>query len=216
MKWLPDRKCLAKVTGLAGMGLVLMAVLAILFHVQLLTGLARFLIVEEPLHPADIIFVLNGDVDSRPFLAGELFRQGLAPRIVMAQAEDTPPVEMGLFPNTTDVAVQVMQELGVPEDCITVVLPGPEATSTRDESAILRAYVEQQAVQRVILVTTAFHTRRARWIFEKNLAGSAVTLQVAAAPHPSFDHTNWWQHESGLITCLNEYIKLAYYWLAYR
>jgi uncharacterized SAM-binding protein YcdF (DUF218 family) len=164
--------------------LLLFGLLAYIFHSQILTGLADFLTVDDQLQPADVIFVLNGDVHTRPFRAAELFKQGLAPQITIAKAENLPAAEMGLFPNETEVNIDVMKKLGVPDENIVVLAPDEEATSTRDEAKTLRDYVDEQNIKRVILVTSAFHTRRAQWIVEKELSGSGATLEVAAAPHP--------------------------------
>jgi uncharacterized SAM-binding protein YcdF (DUF218 family) len=185
------------------------------YRFQLLSELARLLIVNDSLQPADIIFVLNGDVNSRPFLAAQLFKQALAPRIVISQVEDSPAVSIGLYPNETDVAVQVMQKLDVPAEAITVIPVKGGVTSTRDEAVMLRRYIAEHQLKRVIVVTSALHTRRARWIVAKELAGSGAALQMAAAPEWQFDETNWWQEERGLISLTNEYIKLGYYFARY-
>jgi uncharacterized SAM-binding protein YcdF (DUF218 family) len=185
------------------------------YRFRLLSGLAGLLIVNDPLQPADIIFVLNGDVNNRPFFAAELFQKGLAPRIVIPQEEDGPAASIGLYPNGTDVSVQVMQKLGVPAEAITVIPVAGGVTSTRDEAVVLRRYMAENSLNRVIVVTSAFHTRRARWIVAKELAGSWAALQMAAAPEWQFDETNWWQEERGLISLANEYIKLGYYFVMY-
>jgi len=196
-------------------GVIMVGLLVYAFRFQILTGLAKLLIVDEQLQPADVIFILAGDVNSRPFYAAELFKQGLAPQIVMAREEDLPAVELGFYPNGTDVVVGILKKLGIPEENITVIAIEGGATSTRDESQILRYYVDQHNIKRVILVTTAFHTRRSKWIFKKALSGSGAELEVTAAPQWKFDETNWWQNERGLITFANEYIKLFYYFVVY-
>ena len=195
--------------------LLLFGLLAYIFRFQILTGLADFLTVEDKLQPADVIFVLNGDVHTRPFRAVELFKQGLAPQIAIAKEEDMPDVELGISPNGTDVAIGIMKKLGVPDENIVVLAPDEDATSTRDEAKTLRDYVDENDIRRVILVTSAFHTRRAQWIFEKELSGSGAILEVAAAPHWKFDETNWWTREKGLITFFEEYLKLLYYFAVY-
>lgn len=196
--------------------LLLVGVVVYALRHQLLTSLGEALIVDEQVQPADIIFLLNGDADSRPFYAAELFNQGLAPQIVIAKAESSPVVELGLLPNETLVSIDVMEEFGVPaEDIVLLPIEGG-VTSTRDEAVVLRQYVDDHAVGSVILVTSAFHTRRARRICEKELAGSPATLQVSAAPHWGFDHTNWWRDERGLIGFANEVIKSFYYLAKYR
>jgi uncharacterized SAM-binding protein YcdF (DUF218 family) len=200
---------------LAGITLLLTGLLVYPFRFQILTGLADFLTVDDQLQPADVIFVLNGDVYTRPFHTAELFKQGLAPQIAIAKEEDLPDVELGISPNGTDVAVSIMKELGVLDENIIVLHINGGVTSTRDEAKTLRDYVDENHIKRVILVTSAFHTRRAKWISEKELTGSGVTLQVAAAPHWKFDETNWWTREKGLITFFEEYLKLFYYFAVY-
>jgi uncharacterized SAM-binding protein YcdF (DUF218 family) len=200
----------------AGAVLILLALLAFALRVRILTGIGSYLVVEDDLHPADVIFVLNGDPDSRPFRAADLYEQGLAPRILIARSENQPTVDLGLVRNETDISVGVMESLGVPAaDILTLQMPGG-VTSTFDEAALLRDYVQSHEIHSVILVTSAFHTRRARWIFERELAGLPVTLKMAAAPNHGFDQTNWWQSENGLITLNNEYLKLFYYFWKYR
>lgn len=195
--------------------LFLIGALAYTLRAPLLTGLAGFLVVDDPLQPADIIFMLNGDVTTRPFHAAKLFEQGLAPTIVIPREEDSPASEIGLYPNGTDVSVDVLQQQGVPDESIIVIPVEGGVTSTRDEAKTLRQYINAHNVTEVILVTSAFHTRRARWIFNKELNGSGTTLRVSAAPHWEYDQTNWWQDERGLIAFANEYIKLVYYFAVY-
>ena len=198
--------------------LILLFGLALLLYVlrfPIMTGLADLLVINDPLQPADIVFVLNGDVTTRPFRAAELYQQGLADHIVIARAEDTPPSEMGLYPNSTDVAVRILDELGVPDQDITVIQTDGGVTSTRDETRVLREYLEQHELRRVIVVTSAFHTRRVKWIVDKELSKSEVDIRLTAVPDTKFDETNWWQSERGLITFTNEYIKLFYYFAVY-
>jgi uncharacterized SAM-binding protein YcdF (DUF218 family) len=200
----------------AGALLLLLILLAYAFHPAILTGIADALIIQDELQPADAIVLLNGDYDTRPFRAGELYKQGLAPVILVARAENDPVVDLGLTPNETDVSVGVMEKLGVPREKI-IVLPFPGGTtSTYDEAAVIKQYIRATRIQKIILVTSAFHTRRARWIFEKVFAGLPVSLEMAATPEIGFDQTNWWQNEGGLITVNNETIKLIYYFFKYR
>ena len=200
----------------AGAVILLLVVLAYAFRVPILTGVADVLIVSDNLQPADVIVLLNSEVNTRPFRTSQLFKQGLAPVILIARSESTPTVDLGLLPNDTDISVAVMEKLGVPADKI-IILPFPGGvTSTFDEAAALHQYVLTHQVRTFLLVTSAFHTRRAKWIFERELAGMPVKLEMVAVPYQGFDQTNWWKNETGLITLNNEYIKLFYYFFKYR
>ena len=205
-----------RIVSLTGIVLLLSCLLAFAFRVRLLTGLASFLIIDDAPQAADMIFVLAGGIETRPFHAAELYQRGLGPLIAISRVEETPTVEMGLYPDPIDVMVSVMRELGVPDDDIIVLPFEGGASSTHDEAVALRHYVDAHAVERVILVTSAFHTRRGRWTIERELSDSSVTLQVSAAPEREFDEMNWWQRERGLISFTNEYIKLLYYLVRYR
>lgn len=200
----------------AALFLLTLCLLAWVLRVPLLTGVGDYLIVEDELHPAEIIFLLNGDFNTRPFYAAELYAQGLAPRIVIARVEPSPAERLGLLPNETDISARILEMQGVPAEAITILPVPGGVTSTYEEAAVLRAYVEASGIRRVILVTSAFHTRRAGWIVRQELKGLDVTIELAAARNPDYDETNWWQSEAGLINVNNEYIKLGYYLLKYR
>lgn len=197
------------------LGCILLAVLLFALRVPMLTSLGQYLVISDELTPADIIFVLNGDYTTRPFTAADLYKQELASIVVIARSEDLPPVQLGILPNDTDVSVTIMERLGVQTGNI-VILPFPGGvTSTFEEAEVLREYAVTANIRRVILVTSAFHTRRASWIFNKELSGLDIAIEMAAAPYRDFNAGNWWQSEDGLITFCNEYIKLMYYFFKY-
>lgn len=198
-----------------GFLLLLLALIAYLFRIQLLTDLAAFLIIDDHPQKGDVIFVLNGDVDTRPFFAAKLFHEKRAPGIAIVRGEDGPAAKAGLFPNETDVAVKIMKKRRVPATKIAVLPFSGGATSTRDEATALKRYAASHGIRRVILVTSSFHSRRALWIMRKELAGTHVAILSAPAPYNEFDKTSWWKEERGLIALFDEYVKLAYYRVKY-
>jgi uncharacterized SAM-binding protein YcdF (DUF218 family) len=200
----------------AGVILLLLVILAFTFRSQILTGIADYLIINNKLQQADAIFLLNSEFNTRPFRAAELYKQGQAPVIIIARSENTPVVDLGLVPNDTDISVGVMEALGVPPGRIIVLSVPGGVTSTFEEAVALREYIKANPIHRIILVTSAFHTRRAWWIFDRTLAGLPVMLEMAAVPYAGFDRANWWKNENGLTTLNNEYVKLVYYLFKYR
>jgi uncharacterized SAM-binding protein YcdF (DUF218 family) len=201
---------------IAGSILLLLVITAFVFRNQILTGVAGHLIINDQLLPADGIFLLNSEYNIRPFRAAELYKQGLAPVIVIARAENTPVVDLGLVPNDTDISVGMLEKLGVPPEKITILTVPGGVTSTFDEAVVFRQYAEAKQMHRIIVVTSAFHTRRASWILHRTFTGLPVILNMAAASYPGFDQTTWWKNETGLIILTNEYIKLVYYSFKYR
>jgi hypothetical protein len=64
-------------------------------------------------------------------------------------------------------------------------------------------------------VTTAFHTARARWVFQKVFRGTEVKIHAAAADHPSFTEANWYEYDDGWVTYAVEAVKTIYYRIVY-
>lgn len=178
----------------------------------LLVAGARALTVDDARGPADYIVVLSGGSETRPFAAAELYRRGLAPRVVIFHAREEPGPDVGA-PALTQVQIyrRVLEMEGVPAAAI-AQLPG-RVDSTRDEARALRRLLVAHPARRVIIVTSPEHTRRARWTFQKTLTGMAVEVRMAPARHPRFDETNWWRHDVGALAYIHEFLKFPYYWI---
>ena len=173
-----------------------------------LRGFAGLFRVDDPA-PSDAIVILLGGGDHRTDRAAELFRRGLAPVILVGSAHETP----GHRWTETFIAVETLAALGVPRSAIRV-LPRT-VMSTRDEADRVAAYAAEHPIRRVTVVTTAFHTARARWIFRKGLNPAGVDVRMAAATNPLFSERDWYKTDEGLLAYLNEAAKTVYYRLRY-
>ena len=192
---------------------VLLSLLCFVFRSPLLTGLANAWIVNDPLEKADAIVVLGGGLDIRPFAAARLYREGLAPKILLMDVRLAPTTNLGITPPEKDLTRQVLLKQEVPDsDCITV---GHGVATTYDESRAVRAWLAETGAKRVIIPTDLFHTRRVRWLFHKQLKGTGATVTVRAVAPTEYTTTNWWRHESGLISFQNEVLNRRTYHLKY-
>lgn len=195
---------------------VLLGLVLWLARAPILTGMSRSLVVADPLTRSDFIYVLNGGVHNRPFQAARLYHQGLAPLIVIPRVEDSPAVELGIYPNETEVAASILQRLGVPNTAIRILdVPGGIA-STLDEAVVLRRYVAGTDVRQVILVTSSIHTRRSRWTFDQAVRGSDLRILVSPARETRYSSEDWWKSEIGVVSHAYEFVALAYYILTRR
>jgi uncharacterized SAM-binding protein YcdF (DUF218 family) len=183
------------------------------FRAPLLTGLAHAWIVDQPLHPADAIILLGGGMETRPFAAARLYREGHAPKILVMKPRPGPTTKLGLTVAEADIAQKILLQQGVPETAI--VFPTEEVTSTYEESLAVRNWAATNQVKTIIIPTDIFHTRRVNWLFHTVLEDSPVEIQVTAVPPQEYAATNWWQHEEGLIAFQNEVIKYAFYRMKY-
>ena len=183
------------------LGLLVLGVAAYALRRPLLTAFANTLTVDDRLVRADFIYLLGGDAHIRPVHAARLYRDGFAPRVVITAGEQV---------DSTHHVVQLLRIEGVPFSAVTSLALPPGATSTQDEGRALRRYLQKHPADHVIVVTSPYHTRRARWTLRRELKGVDVDLRMSAAPDPRFSASNWWQSEEGFVAYLTEALKFVH------
>jgi len=207
-----SRRCFKKAVLWLTLAAALLAA-AILFRTPLLRGVADLWIVDQPLQPAGVIVVLGGGLQNRPFAAAELYHQKLAPRLLLLDSRPSPTAQLGLTPSDTQLTRQILSSNQV-ESADVFVAPDL-VRNTYEESKAVAAWALAHGTRHVIIPTDLFHTRRVRWIFEKQLRPLGIQVSMAAVSNREFTRKDWWQHEEGLITFQNEILKYAYYRLKY-
>jgi len=168
--------------------LVFVALCGVLYLVRrpLLRFAAESWIVEDPIDHADAIIVLSDDnfYADRATRAAELFREGKAPLIV-ASGRRLRPVA-----GIAELMEHDLIERGVPKDKI-VRFPH-DADNTKEEAQALAPQVMQKKWRSVIIVTSNYHTRRARYVFH-HVFPENIDVRVASARDGDFDPERWWE-----------------------
>src|SRR5262249_1109998 len=145
------------------------------------------LVVEDDLEKSDAIIVLSDDnfYADRATRAAELYRQNLAPTVVASGVRLRP------YAGISELMTHDLIERGVPKDRI---VPFPQdADNTREEAGALKVLVTQKGWHSVIIVTSNYHTRRARYIFRK-VFPPGIRIAMASARDADFDPSNWYEH----------------------
>lgn len=192
-----------------------MVLLASSVREEIVARIGNFLVVSDPLQSADAILILNGELHVRPQFAARLFHLGFAPRIIVARMREASSDASPRAPNMTDLCIAALEALHVPASQIVELRPASGVAHTSDEAEAALAYSRAKNVSRLIVVTTDMHSKRARFIFCEKFRHTPVRILVAAPPGWSFNASNWWRTELGVISCRDEYIKLLYYRLRY-
>jgi uncharacterized SAM-binding protein YcdF (DUF218 family) len=112
-----------------------------------------------------------------------------------------------VVPPHHEIIRQVLIRSGVSRDAI-LLLPST-VDSTDQEAQCLADFLAKHPAHRVAVITSDFHTRRTRMLFERACRQHAANIRYLGAPTDSFDGTNWWMHETGFVYYANEYLKLA-------
>jgi len=148
-------------------------------------------VVEDPLEQSDAILLLGDDnfFADRATRASELYRQKLAPVVVGSGRRLRPSAGI------SELMEHDLVERGVPKDRI-IRFPHDSA-NTREEALALRVLVTEKNWHHVIVVTSNYHTRRARYIFQ-HVFPESVVVRVASARDGDFDPEHWWEHRKSL------------------
>jgi uncharacterized SAM-binding protein YcdF (DUF218 family) len=183
-------------------------------------GAARALIVRAELAQADALVVLSGSSAyvERTQSAARLFTEGRAPRVILT----SDPMLSGWSeaeqrnPSFTERATEELQRSGVAPDRIEV-LPA-EVSNTYDEAVVIRDYALAHGLRSILVVTSAYHSRRALWTLRRAFQGSGVEVGLyAVAPGQQMPApASWWWHPFGWRVVALEYVKLLYYVLLRR
>ncbi|HEV8383329.1 MAG TPA: YdcF family protein [Candidatus Acidoferrales bacterium] len=173
--------------------IVILAVLATLYLLRapILRAAGGFWVVEDSPEKADAIIILGDDnyQADRATRAAELYRAGWAPRVVASGRFLRP------YASVPELMQHDLSERGVPAGAI-VRMPS-FARNTREEAVVLRRLADRQHWRRVLVVTSNFHTRRARHIFVRVFRDSA-DVRVIAARDSGYDPADWWRSRSGI------------------
>ncbi len=155
-------------------------------------------IIEDPLDKADVLIVLSDDnfYADRATRAAELFREGKAPIIVASGRRLRPSVGIA------ELMEHDLVERGVPKDRITRFAHDGE--STLEEAEALARLGKERKWHSAIVVTSNYHTRRARYIFRR-VFPQGVEVRVASARDGDFDPERWWEKRKSIKELTKEF-----------
>lgn len=158
--------------------------------------------VNEPATSAEVIIVLGDDnfAGDRAFQAAELFRSGIAPVVVASGRM------LRANAGIADIMEHDLQSFGIPAGSI-VKFPH-RAANTQEEAQALAGLVASRGWKRVLIVTSNYHARRTRFIFERVLPPS-VSVRVSSARDSDFDPSRWWETRQGQKLFLGELLGYA-------
>lgn len=184
--------------------LMLLGVLAVVYLLRqpLLRDAGEFWVVDEPPQLADAILLLGDDnyPADRASRAAELYRGGWAPRVVASGRQ------LRRYASLAELMQRDLVERGVPADA--VIRYPHSAENTREEAEVLRQFVTKRGWRRVLVVTSNFHTRRARYIFRR-VFPSTVSVRVVAARDSLYDPDHWWESRRGVKLFFGETLGIC-------
>jgi len=162
----------------------------------------ELLVVDEKPQKSDVIIVLAGDHGARTGLGARLFQQGYAPYFMVSGGQ--------VYHATTaaDLMAAHAVELGIPEKSIILE---SRADSTYQNAVFTKELIHKYDFKSAIIISSNYHMRRVKLIFQREFFGSGVSLTYCAATDPEYNPHRWWATNKSLLITFDEYIKFIGY-----
>lgn len=146
-----------------------------------------------------IITVSGGDTIARTSEAVKLYKNGWAPLMIFSgAAADTSG------PSNAKAMKRFAVANGVPESAIVI----EEFSQTTAENAVNTSiFVNQKGLGRVLLVTSAYHQRRAKLEFGIRLGEKVAIINHPVAHDTQWDE-KWWLTSTGWQLAIGELFKI--------
>ncbi|MGC2332059.1 MAG: YdcF family protein [Candidatus Acidiferrales bacterium] len=160
-----------------------------------------FWIVDDGPAYSDAIVVLSDDDygGDRAARAAELFKAGWAPRVVASGRFLRP------YATVAELEEHDLKDDGVPQDAI--IRFEHHATDTKEEAEALRQLILQRGWKRILVVTSNYHARRARYICARTFPAGTM-LRVVPAADSEYDPNHWWATRRGLVIFSHEFVGM--------
>jgi len=164
-----------------------------------MTAAGRFLVEDDRPQKADVIVVLGGDeFGTRIIKAAQLATTGYAPYVLVSGP-------FSLLGHESDETIEYARRKGYPSSLLRPLTH--ELSSTRSEAALIDDYLRANGANKILLVTSNYHTGRAARLMRKY--SPRLWVIPVAAPDPSFAPDRWWKTRDGRKVFLLEWLKTA-------
>ena len=181
---------------------------------------ARLLITEAPLAKADAVVVLGGSANYRERAreAARLLREGRSKLILLTNDNQRGPwsnvEQRNLY--FYERSLEELHNWGVPDQSVDVLMN--EVSGTHEEAELVKKFAIDHGFRSVLIVTSAYHSRRALWTFSRVFrdTGIEVGLMPASPGTDSPRPATWWLTVRGWRLVPTEYVKMIYYVVKYR
>jgi uncharacterized SAM-binding protein YcdF (DUF218 family) len=206
-----QKPCLRHFRGCTSL-IVIAALIGLVGIYFLLRWMGSYLIVADPLHKADAIVVLSGDM-GRIDETARLYKDQLAEWLIITETGQ--PSDNGEEETTSTKAkrLDALKE-GIPEEAI--LTTAVESSSTLDEAHAVLSLMQEKMWTSCIVVTDPYHSRRTRKIFNDVFKGSGIQVMLRPVNNYWYRSSTWFYTAQGWETTIREYIKYFAYLMGVR
>lgn len=182
-----------------------------------LTAFAKWLVIDDPPQSAQAVVVFGGQLPFRAMEAASIYRRGLAREVWLTEGgvfpEDLALERLGIDkPPEHFYSRQVLERLGVPEESIHLI--AGHNVNTADEVRTVAREAKARGGNRVILITSKYHTRRVKVLWRKLIGDKPEAIVRYTADDP-FQPDGWWRNAFDASAVAHEWFGLLNAWAGF-
>jgi uncharacterized SAM-binding protein YcdF (DUF218 family) len=179
--------------------------------------LGRWLVVADSLEKAAAVVVLTGEMPFRAMEGAALYREGWAPEVWLTLPErsvtEAALSRLGIETlREHEFSRKVLVRSGVPDSAVRLLDGG--VVNTVDEVRVIARELERIGAERVIIVTSRFHTRRVRATW-RALVGDSPRAMVRPARDDQYHPDGWWRSTRDVLAVSREIFALVNVWAGF-
>ena len=180
------------------------------YYPNILKAIGNYLVENDSLEKSDAILVLGGDDEkgNRVSKGAKLYKEGYGKYLILSGRE----IRWNTF--ETDIMEKQASHLKVPK--LAIINAKNKASSTLAEAKFLKQLFEKRHFKSIIIVTSNYHTKRAKWVFSKVLKGTNIKISVHPSENSNYNPSSWWKDRNSTKTLFYEYTKLLWYTVVER
>lgn len=183
----------------------------------ILKTLGNFIVRNETPVVSDAVVVLNTGVEYYPRLieAAAIFNKGIAHSVVIngnRKTDTLRQLEQRGFETCCpwdENSLRILSLYGVPRGRV-IRISVEDAYDTISEAETVGAELIRRGLNRVIIATSKYHSRRAGFIWEK-LLGKQLSIRTVTAATDPYDPDGWWKEGRQIRWVLAEYGAWIFY-----
>jgi uncharacterized SAM-binding protein YcdF (DUF218 family) len=198
--------------------ILIFGILVYAFSGVILARVGEFPVCDEKPVPSDGVVVLCSGIEYYPRLieAARLFREGFVSKVVINGNRKTDilrSLEKKGFERCCtwyEDSLRILLLYGVSKNKV-VCISAEDAYDTVTEAEAVGKKLLKQGFTRIIITTSKYHTRRARYIWKK-MYGEKLSIRSVSAKTDTYDPHGWWKEGRQIRWVLAEYGAWIYYW----
>ncbi|KJU85843.1 protein containing DUF218 [Candidatus Magnetobacterium bavaricum] len=185
---------------------VVLLIVLYAFHENILNYMAGQLVYKDDIKPCDAIVVLTGDGTGERLMAAiDLFNKGYGKEIVFWGG----PIYWKI--TIAELYLRQLQDSGVAPEYAIWSDEKLSQVSTDGEAQVNIRLLKSKGARSFILVTSHYHTARARNVYKNLARDSGMTMLVYPATDSDVKLQGWWRDRNSAKVIFIEFQKTVWY-----